>query len=109
MTTDRPILTADILSRQAVRSPRIVSSQDFNTGEWAENATADLSATARIITDEPERRRILEQVARVWRRTDVDEMVRFSPLIEVTVIDVDAVGKQGLCFQHTPPFQILNR
>ena len=49
------------------------------------DATADLPATARIITDEAERRRILEQVARVWRRTDVDEMVRFSPLIEVTI------------------------
>jgi deazaflavin-dependent oxidoreductase (nitroreductase family) len=49
------------------------------------DSTADLSATARIITDEPERRRILEQVARVWRRADVDEMVRFSPLIEVTI------------------------
>lgn len=46
---------------------------------------ADLSATARIITDEPERRGILDQVARVWRRTDVAEMVRHSPLIEVTV------------------------
>jgi hypothetical protein len=46
---------------------------------------ADLPATARIITDEAERRRILEQVARVWRRTDVDEMIRFAPLIEVTI------------------------
>jgi deazaflavin-dependent oxidoreductase (nitroreductase family) len=49
------------------------------------DATADLPATARIITDEAERRRILEQVARVWRRTDVDVMVRFAPLIEVTI------------------------
>ena len=46
---------------------------------------ADLPATARVITDEPERRRILDQVARVWRRTDVAEMVRYSPLIEVTI------------------------
>jgi deazaflavin-dependent oxidoreductase (nitroreductase family) len=49
------------------------------------DATADLPATARIITDEAERRRILEQVARVWRRTDIDEMVRYAPLIEVTI------------------------
>jgi deazaflavin-dependent oxidoreductase (nitroreductase family) len=49
------------------------------------DATADLPATARIIAHEAERRRILEQVARVWRRTDVDEMVRFAPLIEVTI------------------------
>ena len=46
---------------------------------------ADLPATARIITDESERRSILQQVARVWRRTDVDLMVRLSPLIEVTI------------------------
>jgi deazaflavin-dependent oxidoreductase (nitroreductase family) len=49
------------------------------------DSTADLPAIARIITDEAERRRILEQVALVWRRTDVDEMVRFAPLIEVTI------------------------
>jgi len=46
---------------------------------------ADVQATARIITDQAERWRILEQVALAWRRTDVDEMVRFSPLIEVTI------------------------
>jgi len=50
-------------------------------------AVADLPATARIITDVEERRRILEHVARVWRRTDVAEMVQFSPLIEVTIAD----------------------
>jgi deazaflavin-dependent oxidoreductase (nitroreductase family) len=46
---------------------------------------ADLEATARIITDEVERRRILALVARVWRRSDIDVMVDWSPLIEVTV------------------------
>ena len=46
---------------------------------------ADLAATARIISDQTERRPILEQVARVWRRTDVDAMVRYSPLIEVII------------------------
>jgi deazaflavin-dependent oxidoreductase (nitroreductase family) len=45
--------------------------------------TADLPATARIIADDSERRAILEHVARAWNRTDVDVMVRFSPLIEV--------------------------
>lgn len=48
-------------------------------------AIADLPATARIITDAQERQQILDQVARVWRRSDVAEMVRFSPLIEVTI------------------------
>jgi hypothetical protein len=45
---------------------------------------ADLPATAREITDEAERREVLAKVARVWRR-EVEPMVRFSPLIEVTI------------------------
>lgn len=45
---------------------------------------ADLPATARVIDDVAERRRILAEVARNWRRSDVEEMVRYSPLIEVT-------------------------
>jgi hypothetical protein len=49
--------------------------------------TADLPATARVITDQHERRTILEQVARNWNRTDVDRMVAQSPLIEVTLRD----------------------
>jgi deazaflavin-dependent oxidoreductase (nitroreductase family) len=44
---------------------------------------ADLEATARVIDDEDERRRILPHVARAWRRNDLDAMVRYSPLIEV--------------------------
>jgi len=48
-------------------------------------AVADLPATARVVTDETERRQILERVAQAWRRTDVDRMVAQSPLIEVTV------------------------
>jgi len=45
--------------------------------------TADLPATAREITEPAERRRIMEQVARNWQRTDVDRMMVQSPLIEV--------------------------
>ena len=45
---------------------------------------ADLPATAREITDEAERREVLAKVARVWNR-DPEPMVRFSPLIEVTI------------------------
>jgi deazaflavin-dependent oxidoreductase (nitroreductase family) len=44
---------------------------------------ADLPATARELTDPAERRRIMEQVARNWGRTDVDRMMVASPLIEV--------------------------
>ena len=46
---------------------------------------ADLAATARIIDDEDERRRVLAGVARNWRRTDIDRMVLQSPLIEVVL------------------------
>lgn len=53
-------------------------------------AEADLPATARVVTDEDERRRILEHVARAWRRTDVERMVEQSPLIEVTLVPTAA-------------------
>jgi deazaflavin-dependent oxidoreductase (nitroreductase family) len=46
--------------------------------------TADLPATAREIVDDPERRQVLEKVARVWRR-DVEQMHAHSPLVEVTI------------------------
>jgi deazaflavin-dependent oxidoreductase (nitroreductase family) len=46
---------------------------------------ADLPATAREITEPIERRRVLEGVARHWNRGDVDTMMQYSPLIEVTV------------------------
>jgi deazaflavin-dependent oxidoreductase (nitroreductase family) len=48
-------------------------------------AKADLPATARIVTDEAERRAILEHVARAWRRTDLEAMVLDSPLVEVSI------------------------
>jgi deazaflavin-dependent oxidoreductase (nitroreductase family) len=45
---------------------------------------ADLPAVARVIDDDAERRTTLPYVARAWNRNDVDRMVRYSPLIEVT-------------------------
>lgn len=48
-------------------------------------ATADVPATARVVTEPAERRALIEGVARNWNRTDVDVMVKHSPLIEVTV------------------------
>jgi deazaflavin-dependent oxidoreductase (nitroreductase family) len=50
----------------------------------------DLPATARIITDEAERRAVLVDVARAWNRDDVDTMVHDSPLIEVTLDELAA-------------------
>ena len=46
---------------------------------------ADLPATARIVTDEAERRELLVHVAHSWGRTDVDAMVAWSPLIELAI------------------------
>jgi deazaflavin-dependent oxidoreductase (nitroreductase family) len=54
------------------------------------SVAADLPATARVITDEAERRAIMPKVAAAWRRGDVDVMVEFSPLIEVTIQDAVA-------------------
>jgi deazaflavin-dependent oxidoreductase (nitroreductase family) len=45
---------------------------------------ADLPATAREITEPVERRAVIEQVARAWRR-DPDVMFAHSPLVEVTI------------------------
>jgi len=50
-----------------------------------QGVSADLPATARIVTDEAERRALLVHVARNWNRSDVDAMVAWSPLIEVTI------------------------
>jgi deazaflavin-dependent oxidoreductase (nitroreductase family) len=44
---------------------------------------ADLPATAREISEPGERRRVMEQVARNWNRTDVDRMMVESPLVEI--------------------------
>ena len=50
--------------------------------------SADLPATARVITEEAERREVLTKVTRNWNREgELDEFVRNSPLIEVTIVD----------------------
>ena len=53
---------------------------------------ADLPARARVVTDEAERRSVLTYIARIWRRPDVDSMVRYSPLIEVVLDDAVAAA-----------------
>jgi deazaflavin-dependent oxidoreductase (nitroreductase family) len=52
--------------------------------------SADLPATARVIEDPLERRRILTHIARTWNRTDLDVMVEWSPLIEVAIDELAA-------------------
>jgi deazaflavin-dependent oxidoreductase (nitroreductase family) len=46
---------------------------------------ADLTGTARVISDPGERAALLPGVARNWERRDVEAMVAHSPLIEVTI------------------------
>ncbi len=72
----------------AERQRRWLSNLEANprlTVHLKREVTADLPATARVITDVAERRAILEPVARAWKRTDLDAMVAHSPLIEVTI------------------------
>jgi deazaflavin-dependent oxidoreductase (nitroreductase family) len=52
---------------------------------------ADLPATARVITDEGERRAIAQWVAtNAWHGVDVDAMTAYAPMIEVTIADLAA-------------------
>jgi deazaflavin-dependent oxidoreductase (nitroreductase family) len=53
--------------------------------------TADLPATARVITDPGERRALAEWVAtNAWKNQDPDAMTAWSPMIEVTIDDLAA-------------------
>jgi len=49
--------------------------------------TADLPATARIITDEEERRALFVEIVKTWTNQDVETMTLYAPLIEVTFED----------------------
>jgi deazaflavin-dependent oxidoreductase (nitroreductase family) len=54
---------------------------------------ADLPATARIITDEAERRPILERVCAIWNSLDrIEAFVARAPLIEVVLEDAALPG-----------------
>ena len=60
-----------------------------------QDVRADLPATARVVTDEGERRAVLQVVARNWNRTDLETMVAWSPLVEVTIEGDDESGAHG--------------
>ncbi len=47
--------------------------------------SADLAATARIVSDEAERRAIFTEIVKTWDGQDLETMVLHSPLIEVTL------------------------
>ena len=52
---------------------------------------ADVPATARIVDDPDERRRVMEWiVGHAWRNQDLEQMLAYSPLIEVTPVDLAA-------------------
>ena len=59
------------------------------------SATADVAATARVVTDQAERRPLIEAAARHWGRTDVAEMLQFSPLIVLSPDDAAAPVDQA--------------
>ena len=52
-----------------------------------QSVVADVPAVARVVTDADERRPLIEAAARRWRRTDVPDMMRHSPLIVLTIGD----------------------
>lgn len=52
-----------------------------------QSVVVDVPATARVVTDPDERKPYIEAAARRWRRTDVPEMLKHSPLIVLTVHD----------------------
>jgi len=52
-----------------------------------QSVVADLPATALVVTDPDERRRLIEAAAKRWGRTDVPDMLGHSPLIVLTIDD----------------------
>jgi deazaflavin-dependent oxidoreductase (nitroreductase family) len=50
-----------------------------------QSVIADVPATARVVDDPDERRPLIEAAARRWGRTDIEAMLRHSPLIVLTV------------------------
>ena len=50
--------------------------------------SADLPATARVITDPGERRALAEWIAtNAWKQQDPDAMTDWAPMIEVTILE----------------------
>ena len=60
-----------------------------------QSVVADVPATARVVDDPDERRPLIEAAARRWRRTDVEDMLRHSPLIVLSVDDTSSSPGTG--------------
>lgn len=56
-----------------------------------QSMAADIPAIASVVTDEAERRPLIAAAAQRWGRTDVEEMMRHSPLIVLTPADRDGL------------------
>ena len=54
---------------------------DLHVVHLKRSVTADVPATARVVTDSDERRPLIEAAAKRWGRTDVSNMLLHSPLI----------------------------
>jgi deazaflavin-dependent oxidoreductase (nitroreductase family) len=55
------------------------------------SVAADIPATARVLTDPAERQALADWVAaHAWRNQDPAVMVAYSPMIEVTPVDIAA-------------------
>ena len=60
-----------------------------------QSVVADVPATARVVDDPEERRPLIEAAARRWRRTDIEDMLRYSPLIVLTIDDISPSPDAG--------------
>ena len=60
-----------------------------------QSVVADVPATARVVDDPDERRPLIEAAARRWRRTDVEDMLRHSPLIVLAIDDTSSSTREG--------------
>ena len=80
------LVISGVPSRERTRAwLRNVEANPSVTLHLKQRLQADVPATARVVTDPEERRRLLEGVAANWGRTDLDVMQAYSPLIEVSV------------------------
>jgi len=50
-----------------------------------QDVVADVPATERVITDPDERQPLIEAAAQRWARTDVENMIEYSPLIVLSI------------------------
>ena len=69
-----------------MRGSRNLEADPRLTFHLKRTVAADLPAQARILEDEAERREVLAEIIRTaWHDQDLEAMVRWSPLIEVTI------------------------